>query len=48
MFVKNGDGKILNIVEAESVNVDNKKLRKAIDKQKKIAKNSAKAVNGNK
>ncbi len=38
MFVKNGDGKILNIIESENLNVDNKKVRKAMDKQKKIAK----------
>lgn len=38
MFVKQGDGKILNIVEGKDLNVDSKKIRKAIDKQKKVAK----------
>lgn len=38
MFVKNGDGKILNIVNSENLNIDNKKVRKAMNKQKKIVK----------
>lgn len=38
MFVKRGDVKILKIVESDDVSMDNKKIRKAIDKQKKAVK----------
>lgn len=38
MFVKRGDVKIIKVIESEDVAVDNKKVRKAIDKQKKLAK----------
>lgn len=38
MFVKRGDVKIIKVIEADEVTISNKKIRKAIDKQKKIAK----------
>lgn len=48
MLIKYGDAKVLKIVNEDEVNVDSKKVKKAIEKSKKSVKNSVKAVSGNK
>ncbi len=48
MLIKYGDAKVLKIVNEDELNIDSKKVKKAIDKSKKSIKNSAKAVSGNK
>ncbi len=48
MLIKYGDAKVLKVVNGEDLNIDVKKVKKAIDKTKKKIKNSAKVVSGNK
>lgn len=48
MLIKYGDAKILKIVREDELNINAKKVKKAIDKSKKSIKNKIVAVSGNK
>lgn len=42
MLIKYGDAKVLKIVNEDEIQIDGKKIRKAIDKTKKIVKANTK------